>query len=52
MKLETLLGGIKPLKATTTAVEIKNIRFDSRLVEQGDLFVATRGTVVDWAHFH
>ena len=47
MKLETLLGGIKPLKATTTAVEIKNIRFDSRLVEQGDLFVATRGTVVD-----
>ena len=23
MKLETLLGGIKPLKATTTAVEIK-----------------------------
>jgi len=47
MKLETLLGGIKPLKATTTAVEIKNIRFDSRLVDQGDLFVATRGTVVD-----
>lgn len=47
MKLETLLEGIKPLKATTTAVEIKNIRFDSRLVEQGDLFVATRGTVVD-----
>lgn len=47
MKLETLLGGIKPLKATTTAVEIKNIRFNSRLVEQGDLFVATRGTVVD-----
>ncbi|HOG37082.1 MAG TPA: UDP-N-acetylmuramoyl-L-alanyl-D-glutamate--2,6-diaminopimelate ligase [Paludibacteraceae bacterium] len=47
MKLETLLENIKPLKATTTAVEIKNIRFDSRLVEQGDLFVATRGTVVD-----
>ncbi|MDR0811750.1 MAG: UDP-N-acetylmuramoyl-L-alanyl-D-glutamate--2,6-diaminopimelate ligase, partial [Paludibacter sp.] len=32
-------------------IEINSIQFDSRKVEQGDLFVATRGTVVDGHEF-
>ncbi|MDR0830928.1 MAG: UDP-N-acetylmuramoyl-L-alanyl-D-glutamate--2,6-diaminopimelate ligase, partial [Prevotellaceae bacterium] len=32
-------------------IEINNIQFDSRKVERGDLFVATRGTAVDGHDF-
>jgi UDP-N-acetylmuramoyl-L-alanyl-D-glutamate--2,6-diaminopimelate ligase len=34
-----------------TDIEIHNIQFDSRRVELGDVFVATRGTVVDGHDF-
>lgn len=34
------------------AVEIGQIRFDSRAVQPGDVFVAVRGAVVDGASVH
>jgi len=48
MLLSEILKGIYTVE---NDIEIKNIRFDSRLVECGDLFVATRGTVVDGHDF-
>ncbi len=47
-KLNDILFGIKPLKiAGNKNLTISSIVFDSRKVENGFLFVATRGTVVD-----
>ncbi|MDR2684150.1 MAG: UDP-N-acetylmuramoyl-L-alanyl-D-glutamate--2,6-diaminopimelate ligase [Prevotellaceae bacterium] len=48
MKLSEIL---KNISNVDNNLEINNIRFDSRLVEKGDLFVATRGTVVDGHDF-
>lgn len=48
MQLSELLQAIKPLKVLgDTGRDIHALQFDSRKVEQGDLFVAQRGTAVD-----
>ena len=48
MILSELLSVIKPLEVVgRTDIDIHGIQFDSRKVEQGDLFVAQVGTVVD-----
>lgn len=48
MKLADLIKVINPLQLTgRTDVEITNIQFDSRMVGNGSLFVATVGTTVD-----
>jgi len=47
MKLEILLTGVIAHKVISTDIDIRNIQFDSRLIEPGDLFVATRGTATD-----
>ncbi|GHT74651.1 UDP-N-acetylmuramoyl-L-alanyl-D-glutamate--2,6-diaminopimelate ligase [Bacteroidia bacterium] len=52
MKLTDLIRNISPLNIVgDTEIEIKNIQFDSRKVEPGDLFVATRGTAADGHDF-
>ena len=48
MKLEQLLDICKPEKVVpTTQREITGIEIDSRLIKQGNLFIALRGTQVD-----
>ena len=47
MKLETLLTGVEIQQQLGADVAIRNIQFDSRLVESGDLFVAQRGVATD-----
>lgn len=48
MQLKELIAPLKPLSLSgDTEVEITGIQFDSRLVQPGNLFVATPGTVVD-----
>ena len=48
MKLSYLLNGLKPIRTIGDLdIEINSVQFDSRLVQSGDLFVATPGTVVD-----
>ena len=47
MKLEILLTGVAIQQQLGADVDVRNIQFDSRLVESGDLFVATRGTATD-----
>lgn len=47
MKLGTLLTGVVSPQNFDTDIAIRTIQFDSRLVEPGDLFVATRGTASD-----
>jgi UDP-N-acetylmuramoyl-L-alanyl-D-glutamate--2,6-diaminopimelate ligase len=48
MILDNLLQGIVLLKTVgNTDIHIENIQFDSRKVETGSLFVATKGTAAD-----
>ncbi|MBP6661823.1 MAG: UDP-N-acetylmuramoyl-L-alanyl-D-glutamate--2,6-diaminopimelate ligase, partial [Paludibacter sp.] len=48
MILDDLLQGIVLLKTVGSAdMQIENIQFDSRKVEAGSLFVATKGTAAD-----
>ena len=48
MKLAEIIQNIKIEKTTgNSEVEISGIQFDSRMVEAGNLFVATRGTASD-----
>lgn len=52
MKLEEVLLRAKPEEiAGDPGVEISGVQIDSRLVKQGDLFVAERGTQVDGHKF-
>ncbi len=51
MRLLDVLRGIDFVGEVGNEVEIANVRFDSRAVQQGDVFVATRGTVVDGHSF-
>ena len=46
--LTELLQNITPIKIIgNTSINVSTIQFDSRRVEKGDLFIATRGTAVD-----
>ena len=46
--LNKVLQSVIPIKIIgNTSINISGIQFDSRKVEKGDLFVATRGTAVD-----
>lgn len=48
MQLKELIACLQPVSIRgDLSMEITGIQFDSRLVKQGDLFVATRGTAVD-----
>ncbi len=48
MQLKELIAPLHPVSISgNTEVEITGVQFDSRLVQPGNLFVATRGTVVD-----
>lgn len=48
MQLKELIAPLHPISISgNTEVEITGIQFDSRLVQPGNLFVATKGTVVD-----
>lgn len=48
MQLKELIAPLHPISVSgNTEVEITGIQFDSRLVQPGNLFVATKGTVVD-----
>ncbi len=51
MRLLDVLRGIDFVGEVGNEVEIANVRFDSRAVQRGDVFVATRGTVVDGHSF-
>ncbi len=52
MPLNTLLQQVQVLDTYgSTAVEVGSIRFDSRLVQPGDVFVAVRGAAVDGHQF-
>jgi UDP-N-acetylmuramoyl-L-alanyl-D-glutamate--2,6-diaminopimelate ligase len=52
MKLDSILKNLSPLKTTgDLSIEISGIQFDSRAVEKGNIFVATRGTAVDGHDF-
>jgi len=52
MKLEKLLRGIDLKKIIGAMdVEITSVQFDSRKVENGSLFIATRGTAADGHQF-
>lgn len=47
MKLKDIIKGIKCEVRGNADVEVKNLQFDSRKVEEGTLFVAQSGTKVD-----
>ena len=47
MLLSEILKNVELVDTISADVEIKNIQFDSRKVEVGSMFVATRGTAVD-----
>ena len=47
MQLSEILKNVELVEAISADVEIKNIEFDSRKVNAGSMFVATRGTAVD-----
>lgn len=48
MQLKELIACLQPISVRgDLSVEITGIQFDSRLVQQGNLFVATTGTTVD-----
>ena len=48
MKLKDLLSSIKPIEVVgSVEKEIHGLHFDSRKIEEGDLFVAQVGTAVD-----
>lgn len=47
MLLKDIIKGIEAQVTGTVELEVKNLQFDSRCVEQGTLFVAQRGTKVD-----
>ena len=47
MKLKDIIKGIDVTLKGPVDVEVKNLQFDSRLVQPGTLFVAQRGTRVD-----
>lgn len=51
-QLKDLLFGVQ-IEATQgrTDVEIKQIAFDSRVINSGDLFVAIQGDTVDGHHY-
>jgi UDP-N-acetylmuramoyl-L-alanyl-D-glutamate--2,6-diaminopimelate ligase len=52
MILADILQNVILLKTSgETEIEIKNIQFDSRKVEEGSVFVATRGTATDGHDF-
>ena len=52
MKITDLVKNAKIKRVINdTGVEIRSIQFDSRLVGEGDVFVATRGTAVDGHSF-
>ncbi len=52
MILRDLIAAIEPKQVIgTTEIDITNLQFDSRLVGQGSLFFATRGTTVDGHSF-
>jgi UDP-N-acetylmuramoyl-L-alanyl-D-glutamate--2,6-diaminopimelate ligase len=52
MTLKHLLTGLQVLEAQgSTDIEIGQIRFDSRIVQPGDVFVAVRGVAVDGHQF-
>ena len=48
MKLDELLKSVKPIRVTgNTEIEITGVNIDSRLIENGNLFVAVPGTQAD-----
>lgn len=48
MKLQDLLKGVAVLESTAAPdTEINEVRYDSRAVRPGDLFVAIRGYATD-----
>ena len=47
MQLSEIIKGIELVGELSANVDVKNIQFDSRKVESGSMFVATRGTAVD-----
>lgn len=52
MLLQELIQAIQPIEVVgSTNIAIRNIHFDSRQIEAGDLFVAQVGTAVDGHHF-
>jgi len=52
MELKEILQGIAPIASTgPTALDIPAIRYDSRQVQPGDLFVAIRGEKLDAYNF-
>ena len=47
MQLSEIVKGVELANVISADVDVKNIQFDSRKVEAGSMFVATRGTAVD-----
>lgn len=47
MELQKLLLGVDVLLIKGVVNEVRTIQFDSRQIQKGDLFVATRGTTAD-----
>ncbi len=52
MQLDTLLQNVQVLDISgNTAIEVGSVRFDSRVVQPGDVFVAVRGVAADGHQF-
>ena len=47
MQLSEIVKGVELASIILSDIDVKNIQFDSRKVEAGSMFVATRGTAVD-----
>lgn len=47
MKLDAILSGVEILRADSANPDIQKIQYDSRKVEQGDVFVAIKGYLTD-----